>query len=232
MSSGTISASAIAGFASIDYRLSADPDTSEDPGTPAFKLRCARHPDHLRDLWSALECLHREYTVDGRYIMIGHSVGATLIFQLLMGSLALCGHVPPAVPLPAAVVGNAGIYEFVDFAARHGQYYADFIEAALGKDKSKWNSVAPACARVNYSEVWPSGKLVLLSWSSEDSLVDRTEIDRMTERLSGSGLALKRMDILGDHDDAWRRGTEIARLISTVLNSQELRGVHPEQSMS
>ncbi|CAI4210220.1 unnamed protein product [Parascedosporium putredinis] len=143
---------AIRGFASLDYRLSSHPNHAQDPSsTPADRLRCAKHPDHIRDICLALRYLDAKFNMRDRYILVGHSVGATLAFQLLMGDQATKGFTSPAaqpteagaLPLPASILGIAGIYEFYDFAYRHGGPYIPMVEGALGPDHSKWNDAAP-----------------------------------------------------------------------------------------
>src|SRR5205814_2005033 len=98
---------AIAGFASIDYRLSPHPEFPQDRATtPASQYRGARHPDHLDDVRSALLYLQRRYGFGDKYVLVGHSAGGALAFQLLATSPS---PPPPESPaehpaLPAAIV--------------------------------------------------------------------------------------------------------------------------------
>jgi len=98
LASPEVDAAAIAGFASLNYRLSPyieSPDGAsavsahdheiEDP----VRALNAKHPDHIKDVWLALDYLQHEFRMGGRYILIGHSAGATLALQLLMGSTVL-----------------------------------------------------------------------------------------------------------------------------------------------
>jgi hypothetical protein len=73
----------IAGFASIDYRLSAHPDFPQDADTPPEARREARHPDHIEDVCSALIYLICNHDIGFDYLLVGHSVGATLAFQVI-----------------------------------------------------------------------------------------------------------------------------------------------------
>ena len=83
---------AIAGFASLGYRLSSHPQFPEASAQvtdgPAAVKR-PQHPAHIKDIWLALAYLQQTFDMGDRYILIGHSAGATLAFQLLMGSAAL-----------------------------------------------------------------------------------------------------------------------------------------------
>jgi hypothetical protein len=75
----------IAGYASIDYRLSAHPAYPQDAGnTPKTSLREARHPDHLDDVCSAIVFLMDKFDFGSNYILVGHSCGASLSFQAVM----------------------------------------------------------------------------------------------------------------------------------------------------
>ncbi|OJK00449.1 hypothetical protein ASPACDRAFT_43036 [Aspergillus aculeatus ATCC 16872] len=77
----------LAGFASINYRLSPHPDHPQDRNsTSPTEYRAARHPDHIADVQAALAFLQRKYGFGDRYILVGHSCGATLAFQSVMGS--------------------------------------------------------------------------------------------------------------------------------------------------
>ena len=103
----------IAGFASISYRLSAHPNHPQDPiNTDPKDFQDAKHPGHIDDVEAALAFLQNTYGFGGRYILVGHSCGATLAFQAVMG--AVSGHreeaptgsgspgpLPPPLPLSA-----------------------------------------------------------------------------------------------------------------------------------
>ncbi|KAK2047727.1 alpha/beta-hydrolase [Colletotrichum somersetense] len=212
--------SEVRGFISIDYRLSPHPSFPQDPAvTPPAELRCAQHPDHLRDVWSALAFLQREYDIQDRYILIGHSAGATLAFQLPMGSVALGAAPPPEVKMPAAFVGLAGIYELHDFNARHGEDYTQFIVSAFGKDREVWNKVMPASFSGSFKNALPAHNLILLAWSPQDTLVDEPEIDTMMSKLGRDGVECKiRKDLTHDHDFVWEDGKQVARLLSETLD--------------
>jgi pimeloyl-ACP methyl ester carboxylesterase len=75
----------IGGFVSLDYRLSPHISYPQDTdSTPKEKIRQARHPDHLCDILTALRLLQRRYAFGGRYVIVGHSCGGTLGWQVAM----------------------------------------------------------------------------------------------------------------------------------------------------
>ncbi|KAI1283633.1 alpha/beta-hydrolase [Xylaria sp. FL0933] len=233
-------ADAIAGFASIDYRLSPHPQFPQDPATtPADQFRGARHPDHLDDVRSALVFLQRTYGFGANYVLVGHSAGGALAFQLLATSspsgsgssiAAAAAAEPPDPILPAAIIGFEGLYDFTAVDRRYGGAYAPFFRGAFGDDPASWDAAAPIKFSGNYVETWPGGKLVLLGWSPDDTLVDEPEADDMARRLRDldgfvderqAGAGEKRLlllkDLRGDHDEIWRSGEHVARMVWIAL---------------
>lgn len=216
---------AIRGFASLDYRLSSHPNHAQDPSsTPPDRLRCAKHPDHIRDVCLALRYLDAKFNMRDRYILVGHSVGATLAFQLLMGDQATKGSASPAaqpteagaLPLPSSILAIAGIYEFHDFAYRHGGPYIPMVEGALGPDHSKWNDAAPL--KASLAGRWMGERLALLSYSTDDTLVDGDrETTAMVNHLVAEGVKTDLTLIRGEHDFAWQDGQQIADLVAQIL---------------
>ncbi|KAI0196550.1 hypothetical protein EV127DRAFT_416863 [Xylaria flabelliformis] len=236
------SAAAIAGFASIDYRLSPHPQFPQDPATtPADQYRGARHPDHLDDVRSALVFLQRTYGFGNNYVLIGHSAGGALAFQLLAASplsSATSTHAASASaktrqaegpPLPAAIITFGGLYDFTGINERFGGAYASFFRSAFGDDPKDWDAAAPIKFSGSYTERWVGGEFLLLGSSKEDTLVDEPEADNMVQRLrdvdgfvEGDGSAgEKRLlflkDLRGDHNEIWERGEEVARMVWIAL---------------
>ncbi|CRK48306.1 hypothetical protein BN1723_007948 [Verticillium longisporum] len=217
-----LTSSGIRAFASIDYRLSPHPEFPQDPSSvPPSELREARHPDHLLDVRAALASLQERYAFGDRYVLIGHSAGATMAYQLAMGGAAIGLGAPaaptPSVILPSAVVGVSGIYELRKFVQRHGPAYAAFVAGAFGDDESAWNDRIPACYSGSFSEQLGSTR-AYLSWSPGDQLVDETEIDLMAKRLGEDKVQVKvTKDLTGNHDVVLEEGTQLAHIIKTVL---------------
>jgi pimeloyl-ACP methyl ester carboxylesterase len=184
---------------------------------------------------SALLYLQRRYGFGDKYVLVGHSAGGALAFQLLATSPS---PPPPESPaehpaLPAAIVAFEGLYDFTGIDARYGGAYAPFFRSAFGDDPGDWDEAAPIMFAGSYAEKWPGrGHLVLLGSSPEDTLVDETEADNMARRLrdrdgfvdegseQGGGrekrlLLLK--DLRGDHDEIWRSGEHVARMVWIAL---------------
>ncbi|KAM4056085.1 alpha/beta hydrolase fold domain-containing protein [Hirsutella rhossiliensis] len=209
----------IRAFASIDYRLSPSDAYPQHPAdTPEPERRTARHPDHVADVAAALRLLAAEHRLaDDGYVLVGHSAGATLALQLLMG-----GHDGgPPVPLPAAIVAISGIYDLVGINARRAGSYAAFISAAFGPegDGDGWRAASPACFSGSFRDRWPgNNRLALLAHSPDDSLVDAAETDAMAAKLAADGVDVSVVkDLTGEHNFVWQDGEQVARLVGQVL---------------
>ncbi|KAI1827921.1 hypothetical protein F4861DRAFT_491672 [Xylaria intraflava] len=224
----------IAGFASIDYRLSPHPGFPQDPATtPKDEYRGAQHPDHIDDIRSALVFLQRTYGFKSNYLLIGHSAGAALAFQLLAPSTSSDASVGTEQPvLPAAIMGLEGLYDFTGVNERFGGAYAPFFRSAFGEDPAAWDRAAPIKFTGNYAATWLGRRLVLLGWSPDDTLVDEPEADNMARRLrdsdgfvvEGEGTGVKGekrlillKDLRGDHDEIWRSGEHVGRMVWIVF---------------
>ncbi|KAJ5098972.1 hypothetical protein N7532_005973 [Penicillium argentinense] len=202
----------IAGFASISYRLSAHPNHPQDETTPREHYRDAKHPDHIRDVEAALAFLQNTYSFGAKYILVGHSCGATMAFQAVMGAVA--GHrevlfngtndndartetistspgpLPPRLTSqPTAIVGVAGIYDLRRLRDDHSDIsaYREFIEGAFGADELLWDAVSPAqmFGSRGVEGGWKNGRLVILAHSKDDELVDAGQLEAMKDALKG-----------------------------------------------
>ncbi|KAF7719343.1 Uncharacterized protein PECH_006373 [Penicillium ucsense] len=202
----------IAGFASLNYRLSASVKFPQDKNTtPAEEYRKAKHPDHIRDVEAALAFLQNTYNFGQRYILVGHSCGATLAFQAVMGAIA--GHreqvsdqgtndcdvqtepvssspepLPPRLSAhPAAIIGVAGIYDLRAIVKSHRDIveYRQFVEGAFGADETLWDAVSPAqmVGSRGVEGGWKTGRLAVLVHSDDDELVEKAQLEAMREVL-------------------------------------------------
>ncbi|KAI0157656.1 alpha/beta-hydrolase [Xylariaceae sp. FL1272] len=223
--------SLIAGFAAIDYRLSAHPRFPQDPSTtPPAEYRGAKHPDHINDVRSALVYLQQTYGFGSNYVLLGHSAGASMCFQLLSSSkdgatgVAVTDTKEPA--LPRAMVPFCGLYDFAGINARFDGQYAVFFNGAFGDSPEDWAAGCPIEFSGNYVEKWPGKSFLLLGLSPTDSLVDEPETQNMARRLrekdrftegGGDHEVLVLSDLVGDHDELWQSGEHVARMAWIAL---------------
>ncbi|PGG97901.1 hypothetical protein GX51_07075 [Blastomyces parvus] len=227
----------VAAFASIDYRLTAHPKFPQDPSTTEpTHLRRATHPDHLNDVQNAIVYLQDKFQFGERYILVGHSCGATLAFQAVMGSVLSAGttgsgSTGPNIKPPITIVGVEGIYDlralrdtFKDFPI-----YQEFIEAPFGSDENVWDGVSPA--KVEGPEGieggWVNGRLAVLAHSAADELVDMGQLRTMAKMLElwrmGSSQGRTRNvllldDLKGGHDEIWSKGDALAQVIVNAIS--------------
>ena len=219
----------IDGYASINYRLSPHPMHPQDPEkTSAYEMRGAGHPDHLEDIRVAVASLQKRFKFEDRYILVGHSVGATMALQVVLGS-RIPGLGPQSMrseqsPQPSAILGVCGIYDIPELlkSYSHVPIYHDFIVGAFGCNDSLYSQVSPARHRASeYSAAWKKGRLLMLAESSEDELINAQQLELMQEvfRDADSRVAteIRTLQIHGEHDDIWRKGKEMARAVREVI---------------
>lgn len=202
---------------SIDYRLSHHPDFPQPPdSTKKDEFRDALHPDHIWDVSSALERLQEKYNINNDYVLIGHSAGATLAFQFVNGAASLGRNIPQ----PSAIVGISGIYDLIGLSDRFKGSYDFFIKGAFGDERDEWEHASPTRFPGKYGKEWPLGKLALLAWSPEDTLIDEPEIINMSQKLSSDGVRVTVDRTLhGEHDFVWQDGAQLSRLVITALET-------------
>ncbi|KAL6239781.1 hypothetical protein BDW75DRAFT_66973 [Aspergillus navahoensis] len=225
----------ITGLASISYRLSPHPFHPQDTSaTVESHLRNAKHPEHINDIQLALSFLQNKYRFGERYILAGHSCGATLAFQAVMPSLFVGGRESSEVDYmaPLAVLGMAGIYNLRLLRDSHRDIsaYQEFIEGAFGVDEKVWDAASPGVVSGEGGvEGWKKGRVVVLAHSREDELCDTEqseEMKRFLERWEKDGPKKREVQFLpieGKHDDAWERGAELTRGI--LFTIERLQGL-------
>ncbi|CAK4032847.1 alpha beta-hydrolase [Lecanosticta acicola] len=218
----------IAGFASINYRLSPAPSHPTNPSNPADPARNAKHPDHINDVLAAILHLQETYRFQDRYVLAGHSCGACLVLQVAMkrfwgsqyeSTLALELNVTP----PLAIVGIEGLYDLPALVKNHSNQplYRNFTESAFGADQNSWAPVSPTHSNLN--ETWQDGKLVVLAHSRSDELVEWEQPELMMKSLKAQAFKdsgdrrFKLMELHGTHDQVWKEGKEVANAIEFTI---------------
>ncbi|KIW20112.1 hypothetical protein PV08_00687 [Exophiala spinifera] len=212
-STSTSTWSSVAGYASINYRLSPNPHYPQDPTkTPRYELRDAKWPDHMHDVLAAIAHLQGRYGFGDRYLLVGHSVGATMALLSTLSSFPyLFSSSTPAsgsgvmmmtkkkkkeeeektkltISPPLAVLGVSGIY---DFPALHARFpsYVDLTRNANISTVQDDAAASPARYDVRrYETEWasnvPGGKVgVVLAHSRDDGLVDWGQVEIMRDVL-------------------------------------------------
>lgn len=234
--------SKVAGIASLNYRLSPYTTHPTSPSTPSDASRNATHPDHVRDIASALTFLRKEYGVK-RWVGAGHSCGATLLLQYISGLGLTDAQQENSGGGPEGLVLLCGIYNIPLLLRNHdpptcpeniSRIYYDFIAGAFGKDEGAYRAVSPVVGRYGVQQ-WANGKLMVLAHSYEDELIERQQRDVMCVALDregwgivmedGDGEAdvgegsrvLEVRDLKGGHDWIWEDGEQVAKLLADVV---------------
>lgn len=216
----------IAGFASLNYRLSPYPSHTSMPSNPDDRSRNARHPDHIDDVLKALDYLQAEYGFGQRYVLVGHSCGATLAFQVAM---SLNGSLSAVAIQPMGIIGVCGIYDMPLLVRNHEHehVYETFTVSAFGEDETTWSEASPVNG--NYARTWKNGKFSMIAHSRDDELVEWAQCDAMKDALAKHRSDDRRqqrvdavVELSGSHNEVWQDGKQIAECIETML--QELLG--------
>lgn len=170
---------------------------------------------------AGLRFLQGRFGFGSDYVFCGHSAGAFLNYQVLLGDACLEGQEAGGneVKLPVAVVGFEGIYDLTGLNRRMKGTYGGFMEAAFGTDENgRWDAASPSTAKGSY-KAWSDGvgKLAVLVQSPEDELVDMAECNTMEERLRKDGVESLKVyrDLKGGHFEVLQDGS-FARVISEV----------------
>ncbi|KAF2436500.1 alpha/beta-hydrolase [Tothia fuscella] len=235
----------IAGFASINYGLS----TSK----PDDKSLDVKHPQHIQDVIRALGWLRENYGVGDyendqqawRYLVVGHSCGATLAMQLCMSYSQSWGHEAfgswTGSP-PVAVVGLEGIYDLSLLNRNHidQPFYAQFLAGAFRSNQKLWDEVSPVHGNYDAAYKMKGMKLVVLAHSDEDELVEWEQATTMKSKLVGSGwkdymegsldadTAAKQsgserqvriLKLTGLHDEIWSKGSGVRIAIESTIRA-------------
>lgn len=219
----------IAGFASINYRLSPAPLHPTNPSNPGDAARNAKHPEHVNDVLAAILHLQETYRFQGRYVLAGHSCGACLVLQVAMKRYWSSQYESnPALELnvvpPLALVGLEGIYDIPALVKYHKSQtlYRNFVESAFGANESDWVAVSPTNSSLEQS--WEDGKLVVIAHSHEDELCEWEQPELMIKSLasqkfeeSSGSRRMHLLELKGRHDQVWEEGKEVARAIEFAI---------------
>jgi kynurenine formamidase len=160
--------------------------------------------------------LEQEYEIANRYLLIGHSAGATMAFELHNWYFP-----GKSLPVPAGILGVSGIYHFDAFVESHSDIpaYAELMENAF-PDKTQWEKAAPYSARFPDYAVCEKVKAVIISHSDEDELIEKGQASFMLERARQIPQSKDKVHFLkasGGHDEIWGSGYILADLITKSI---------------
>lgn len=182
----------------INYRLSPD----------------VKHPAHLLDVISALLWIQK-HTPTKHLLLVGHSVGATLILQLLnykeiLGQLNLTVSGNPILGVDIVYFVD-GIYDIPKLIEEYGDAYKEFVMCAFSIEEEYKN--ATQLSMENFRQFGHTPKKIVICQSTEDELLSERQTDLLTLYLSEYDInfTLYREN-WGLHEEVYRR-EELADLI-------------------
>ena len=194
----------VAGYATINYRLSKHSDRTQPPETSPHDLRDAHWPQHLDDVMSALQHLQHEYKFGSDYLLVGHSVGAQMA---LLAALQAKNH---NIQAPKVVLGLSGIYDF-PLIHKDLPTYKEMTFTAM--EQGEEGAASPALRSAKEYEEAGVQKMVL-GHSKDDGLVPWNQFEVM---LTVIPVRTEGMELFGGHNDIWKDGKESARAVLKAL---------------
>ena len=213
----------IAGYASLNYRLSPRDKAPQDPQkTPTYELRNAKWPEHMHDVLAAIAHLQSKHGFGERYLLVGHSVGATMaLLSALSPTKSPFSHThgasTPKIDLPTAILGVSGIY---DFPLIHKTFVGyDVLTRNAIPDEADDNLASPAKYEAkDFADAWTASgskrRALIIAHSKDDGLVDMGQPEEMAGLLKEeANIEVKMMEIRGQHAAIYEKGTELARAI-------------------
>ena len=239
----------IAGYASLNYRLSRHSDFLQNKSkTSDYEMRDAKHPDYVNDVLKAVRDLQRRHRFGERYLLLGHDCGATLAMQVAISrrwtrsgplSDSVSGEADDNIIIPPiAILGIDGIYDIPLLRNKNIglSMYQTLIEGAFGNNEQEWAAASPA-SWTNYAKSWKEGRLVILAHSREDELVDWGQVEAMErcwskrqewENGEGVGVEMRILEIQGNHAEIWQKGVGMAGPIreAVLLLNEGLREIN------
>jgi acetyl esterase/lipase len=225
----------IAGYASINYRLAKHPDYKQDDSVSKYERRDAKWPDMLDDVISGIEWLQRRYGFGERYLLVGHSIGATI-------ALLACLKADKDFVKPLAVLGMCGIY---DFPALHRYWGAEYEKMTnnAGIEQAMYQDASPAhYSRGAFERDWvgkgqgKKKRWFVIAASKGDGRVEWGQVEGMQRVFEGesdsekearksegnadedeSNVLVDVVEVKGTHDEVWRKGEELARVVAVAV---------------
>lgn len=182
----------------INYRLSPD----------------IKHPAHLLDVITALLWIQK-HTPSQFILLVGHSVGATLILQLLNYKQIL-GQTHSSIPVdPTFCVDTVyfvdGIYDIPQLIEEYGDGYKEFVLCAFSIEENYINATQLSMADPPKLAHIP--RKVVICQSKQDELLSENQTNLFIRYLTKYGINFVYLhENWGLHEEVYRR-KELADLI-------------------
>lgn len=191
----------------------------------------------MHDVLTAIAQLQTKYGFGDRYLLVGHSVGATMALlstlsptKPLTSDTSVC---LPKIQPPLAVLAVSGIY---DFGLLHDSNpdsgYEELTRNAIHRPEDMDLASPARYPLTDYNEIWAHGgkkTALIVAHSKDDGLVDWKQVEAIQNvfgRHMGSDIGLGEdcpsvrfqvIEINGAHNDIWGHGTALARVIRKAI---------------
>ncbi|VEU24300.1 DEKNAAC105644 [Brettanomyces naardenensis] len=177
---------------SVDYRLS--------PGV--------KHPMHMLDVMEALSSIGKRHHID-EVTFCGHSVGSTLITQILENEGTVCPRVKRAIFLD-------GIYDIPLMLKEYPEYQGFVSEAFEGPDYNRSNMISACSANDSVKSVYGKLESITIIHSTKDELLSLKQPERFYSWLLTAGVEKDLIDRhycdYGKHNDVYQ-SPEVAKVL-------------------
>lgn len=161
---------------SINYRLSPE----------------VQHPEHVKDVASAVTWLHRNIAKFGgdpdKLVLVGHSAGAHLVMQLTADPqyLAAAGMEKSVGTFVKGVVGISGVYNIVRLA--NTSFYGTFVaNPPFGERVEQWREASIGMTVTRVGSTSPLAKMPLLLVNAHDDFHFQDDSQELERWLNAAG---------------------------------------------
>lgn len=176
-----------------------------------------KHPEHLVDVVSALNHLHTEYKVDS-VVLVGHSVGGTLLMQLLNHEQLIRRAIVPIEAVDSLqvkldkLVFVDGIYDVVEMLREYPSYRSFVDDAFVSQEH--YTQASQVSAGIDLV-LRPD---VVLVHSLEDELLSPRQTKHFEKYLVNQGITPKVIfGNFGQHEQVYRL-KQVANIILEQLD--------------
>ena len=184
----------------------------------AYERREAQWPEQLNDVMSALRHLQARWGFGERYLLVGHSVGATMALLA-----ALKAGEEEGIEAPLGVVGVCGIYDWDQL--HRWSVGCESLTTSAGLDEQRWREASPGRIESGvWEERWARGRKrsIVLGQGRGDELVDFEQAVGMQRVFDGEGreagmISCDLMEVGGRHNEVWEKGDELVRVIGVGM---------------
>lgn len=181
-----------------------------------------KHPYHLVDVAAALQKI-LSLTGHSKVLLVGHSVGATLLLQLLnyreiiaLGSVSGAEIELPKLELDIDTIFFVdGIFDIVDLIAEYGAPYKLFVDVAFDSETHYVEASQMTWTKAGFR--FDQDFRAVVVQSKQDELLSERQSERFVSFLEGKNVPVEYLaGNWGKHEEVYRRA-ELADIIKARI---------------